>query len=107
MVARVRTDPNTAYIIDNVLNMLCDVSWMPSCCLADHACVLRLAASSFQGSAPLKPSDVAAMVNHRSRVKCGVMSSCSMLAVRRRACSQAALLSGPVYLTLRLAACGC
>mgnify|MGYP000252019804 CR=1 FL=1 len=70
-VILVCTDPNTASIIDNVLNLLCDVSWMPSCCLADHACVLRLVASSFQGSAPLKPADVAAMVNHRNKVGYG------------------------------------
>jgi len=30
-VIRVCTDPNTAYIMDNVLNMLCHVSRMPSC----------------------------------------------------------------------------
>jgi len=30
-VFRVCTDPNTAYIMDTVLNMLCHVSRRPSC----------------------------------------------------------------------------
>jgi len=39
--------------------------------------------SSFQGSAPLKPSDVAAMVNHRNKVVyCMVNPQCSMMRVR-------------------------
>ena len=75
MVVRVWTDPKTAYIIDNVLNLLCDVSWMPSCCFADHAFVVYLVGSSSQGSAPLKPADVAAMVNHRDKVGYGVVTA--------------------------------
>jgi len=31
-------------------------------------CVVCLVLSSFQGSAPLKPADVVAMVNHRDKV---------------------------------------
>jgi len=70
-VIRVCIDPDTAYISDSVLNMLCHVSRMPGGSLSDHACAVCLVVSFFQGSAPLKPADVAAMVNHRDKVGYG------------------------------------
>ena len=41
-VIRVCTDPNTAFIIDNLLNVLCCVSRMPSGCVSDHSCIICL-----------------------------------------------------------------
>jgi len=70
-VIRVCTDHHTAFIIDNVLFTLCHVSRMPSGLLADNPLVVCPVWSSSQGSAPLKPADVAAMVNHRDKVGYG------------------------------------
>jgi len=98
-VIRVCTDPEAAYIMDNVLNTLCDVSRIPSCGAADHACVVCLVWSSFQGSAPLKPADVAAMVDHRNKVGYGDVI------VYHNAGEEACLEPAEVLVTLQVVQC--
>jgi len=69
-IIRLCTDPNTASIVAiNVLNTVCDVSRLRIDRLTDH--VFMLVASAFQGSTPLKPADVAALVNHCDKVGYG------------------------------------